>query len=290
MSTLSHPLTIYALKKSTDKEKPFLTKGEFLAEITVGKSRVTIPHREHDLKVLDGAEQRLFVRTPIRTRSPEWIGFLRSGLVDPASLDDLKVASASALLVICVAGRQFALTFGHGRHMLNPRAVEERFGIRATLNSIDPQSIASIDKQAFDGMPSLSRIQTSRAATIDDYAMDVESELLRAIVGRAKKEHSEVLGKMIAGMDALKIHAPVEVGSLPKLLEYVLDRSESSDYKTRSDGDQSAPFDWVDNLFEIRDKDRSEQLLSTVWTRLNGGDFENVWLSIPEILDWDRIR
>jgi hypothetical protein len=290
MSTQSHPLTIYALKKPTDKKRPFLTKDEFLAEITVGKSRVTIPHREHELKEFDGAEQRLFVRTPFRTRSPEWTDFLSKGLVDPASLNDLKVASASALLVICVAGRQFALTFGHGRHMLNPRAVEERFGIRATLNSIDPQSIASIDKQAFDGMPSLSRIQTSRAATIDDYAMDVESELLRAIVGRAKKEHSEILGKMVAGMDALKIHAPIEIRSLPKLLKYVLDRSESSDYKTRSNEDERGPFDWVDNLFEIRDKDRSDRLLSTVWTRLKSGDFENVWLSIPEILDWDKIR
>src|SRR5712692_9515346 len=67
----------------------------------------------------------LFHRTS-PSRSPRWVEFFGSH-VNPR---DFLSSSASAVLVVRSGGRLFALTFGHGWHLLKPGSYEEDFGLR----------------------------------------------------------------------------------------------------------------------------------------------------------------
>ena len=58
---------------------------------------------------------------------PRWARFFE-GYLDPRQLG--QVASAAAVLLLQARERLFAITFGQGRHLLDPDFWEERFGLR----------------------------------------------------------------------------------------------------------------------------------------------------------------
>lgn len=66
---------------------------------------------------------------------------------------DLRSASVSALFLVRASNRLFALAFGHGRHLLNDAAIEERFGLHTTLNSVDPEVLRGVDTTTLDANP-----------------------------------------------------------------------------------------------------------------------------------------
>ncbi|WP_244750800.1 DUF6119 family protein, partial [Pseudomonas aeruginosa] len=71
----------------------------------------------------DGINGTLFVRKPLVETSPEWLSFVQSGLADDVNTSRWKNKSISAILVVQQSGRQFAIAFGYGRHLIEPRPV-----------------------------------------------------------------------------------------------------------------------------------------------------------------------
>src|SRR5688500_2333328 len=53
--------------------------------------------------------------------------------------------SVGAVLVYRLQ-RTFLLSFGHGFHLLRDEAIERDFGVRVTLNSVEPRKLRSLDK------------------------------------------------------------------------------------------------------------------------------------------------
>ena len=147
----------------------------------------------------DGAYGTLFIRKPIKETVPEWLKFIAKGLGEGVKTSDWKNKSVSALLLINHKSRQFVVAFGHGRHMIESRLIEDRFGIRVVLNSVSPDKISSIDRQTFDASPRISRTQTVKASSVSDYVINAEQDLLMGLVGFTKSEYSDVLGPLVAG-------------------------------------------------------------------------------------------
>jgi len=58
---------------------------------------------------------------------------------------DLTQASKGAIVFLPVNNKCFVLTFGHTYHNLKNEAYEYDFGLRATLNAIDPDKIKATD-------------------------------------------------------------------------------------------------------------------------------------------------
>lgn len=85
-----------------------------------------------------------------RSRLPKWAGLCEGYIEDVSVLG--RVTSAPAVLFVPSSGRLFALSFGQGRYLLNPGSSDERFGLRVVLNTIDPNSLRSIDKWTFDAI------------------------------------------------------------------------------------------------------------------------------------------
>lgn len=283
-------LTVYLLKANPDPaSKGLWSKKEFLAR-PIGSSgkAAQIKTENHPLGPT-GDFGTLYIRKPIIETEPEWLDFVRKGLVDASPLAKLKNKSVAAILLIEQNNRQFALAFGHGRFMLEPRLIEDRFGIRVVLNSISPERVASIDRQTFDASPRISRVQTIKASSVSDFMISPEQDLLRGLVGFTRPEYKETLGGQIAGIDSFKTSIPIELSELSELLRVVLERSESKDYLARDSQGNNSQFAWVENLLPVKDKALIDELDKKIWDRLSSRDLGSMWLAVPEIIDWSQV-
>ena len=56
-----------------------------------------------------------------------------------------------------------------------------------------------------------------------------------------------------------------------------------------NDNTYKKAFAWVDHINEIKDKTLHETLDSQLLNRINSGNFDRIWLSVPEIIDLDRV-
>ncbi len=134
------------------------------------KEGVSTPTRALDsIEGLDSYEVRagrrkmgtLFVRRS-DPRPPMWLSFFQGALDRPSR--HLLNSSTAAVLLTSASSRRFALTFGHGRHLLKPGSYEENFGLRVTLNAVDPNRIRSVDRKTFDAMSKHTKTQANAAA------------------------------------------------------------------------------------------------------------------------------
>lgn len=206
---------------------------------------------------------------------PKWAGLFRD------FLDERKLAvpRVSAVLVVSHAGRFFAITFGQGgRFLLRSDVCEERFGLLCALNAVDPSSIRCVDVQSLDAIQSQSRIQAGEATSADQFGLDVEQDMLKAIVGTPK---NRALGSRMTGSDALSVSVQMDLEDLPFLL---------GEYKKQFDAELSAEdHQWVNNISPVKNPELIEVLEAELVGKLAAKDTSQIWLSIPEIIDWTTV-
>lgn len=191
-----------------------------------------------------------------------------------------KGSSVSAVLLVESSGRLFAATFGYGRMMLAQGCWEERFGLRVVLNTIDSKEIRSVDKHSLDALGRHSRVQTSKAANVGDFGIDIEQDLLKAVTGTPKKQ--DLLGTRLTGADSLRLSPPKStLKTLPKLLKDLYDASRARDYLN--------DFPWIDQLREVTSKATGQALDELLVDALDRQAFDTLRLAVPSIVDWSRI-
>jgi len=207
-----------------------------------------------------------------RPHPPKWAQFF-SDYLEPSDFG--QVSSSSALLLVEAEGNLFAITFGQGRYLLNPDAWVERFGLRVTLNSLGESNVRSIDKRTFDAISRHSREQASREATAYEFELDMEQDLLRAITGTPSESE---LGKRMSGMDALHAAIPTSVEALKELLAAYHEKYLDTSYQQR--------FPWVDHISEVSSRGLIDSLDVTLVGRIVSGDFDGVWMAVPDVISW----
>lgn len=205
---------------------------------------------------------------------PKWQGFLQEG-VD----EDLSLAStySSALLLIEVQDRLFALSFGYAYHKLNDAAIDQRFGLRATLNAIKPSSIRSIDRKIFDSVHRQAREQASVASEIEVFGINTNRDLLRAVTGRPDEDAP---GSQMTGKDRLSLRVDCTVDDLPELLESLLELSERDTYREN--------YSWIDKIKEVRSRELRAELDVELARRIGERELDHIWLVPPNIIDWSE--
>lgn len=256
-------LTIYLLRDSVQTAEDAIVQGANAHEVSDGKAKFG----------------KLFVK-PTKPRSPKWAD-LFDEFLDRKLLGT--VQSSSALLIVPVEGRLFAISFGQGRFMLNPDAYEERFGLIVTLNSIEQDALRSIDKRTFIDDQN-SRVQTSHASPPLSFGVDIERDLVRGIVGKPK---DTALGRRLAGADALTATVDVGIRGLARLLRAYLRKFSSKDYQVN--------FPWIDHVRQLHPKGATAtgldiqlvDILRSAWA--NGGQSASCWLAIPEVVNWEKV-
>ncbi len=254
-------LTIYLIKDTVRHPEAIISKLDTL--------------QEHEVRVGEMALGQLYVKSS-RRHLPRWTGFFEPAL-NPGELGCYSSGS-SAVLLVRASSRMFALTFGYGRHLLEPGVWEERFGLKVTLNSINPRSLRSIDKKSFDAISVHSRQQTSQEVTASEFGLDSEQDLLRAVTG---KPDDASLGTRLTGMDALSVSVKVGLAGLWSLLGKYLDAYGSTAYRDT--------FPWVDQIAELTNTKLREQLDDRLVETLQAGGSDQVWLAVPDLLEWNNV-
>jgi uncharacterized protein (TIGR04141 family) len=253
-------LTIYLVKDAKVRD-----------ELIVKTDRAKPPY---ELKISAGAA-RLYAKKSSRPKSPDWAPFLVHNQDVPPDLFEGS-RSEGAVLLVRHAGALFALSFGMGHHLINLDLVERDFGLRVTLNSIDPLKLRSLDKASHEVNPLHIRSQSARDADIFDLNIDPELDMVHAVTGTSEVA---LFGEHISGRDALTINPPATLDDLPEILAEALAR-----------GNRPLPerFAWIDNVHRVRDSTMIECLDDALTDALRSDPRpENLWLGEPEIVDWE---
>ncbi|WP_213955953.1 TIGR04141 family sporadically distributed protein [Variovorax sp. dw_954] len=207
---------------------------------------------------------------------PKWSALFKE-FIDPK---DLAVPGVAAAFFITINERCFVLAFGQGgRFLLRDDVIEERFGLLCALNAVDPKTFRCVDVQSLNAIESHMRIQSGQETTPDQFGLSVEQDMLKAIVGAPK---NPAFGNRMAGSDALSVSVRLDLSDLP----YLLDQ-----YRQLFEAELNAEdYQWVNNISTTKSAAVIGVLETALEAKLAAGQFDGVWLSIPEIIDWTMVK
>jgi len=222
-----------------------------------------------------GVNATLYLRTET-PKPPSWESFLRPGV--PTLAPPENVSSAAVLVIQAPKSKRwFAFTFGYGRFLLRLEACESDFGLKVTINSVDPEQLRSIDVRTLEENSVHTRRQTSRDSPLEAFGVDPARDLLRGVTGRPRPERD--LGSRLTGAASLALSLPVELQGLPELCGRLFPLMTLTDYKDR--------FGWIDEFAAVGGAE-IEQLDLELVRRLNRAR-PAAYLAPPEALDWTAV-
>ncbi len=250
----SRPFSIYLLKQGYDATNSLKEDHKLDAAI----SATRLPDGSQ-LFVLDAPETDVW-----------WTGYF-------GVKAKIRQASKGALVFLPVDGRWFALSFGHVYQKLRDDCFEHDFGLRVTLNCVDPKKLRSTDTL----QPGDARRQRTQAPTESDltfFDFDRNSSVLKSLTGKVKAQHKPLF-KDATGASSLSIKSSATPKELTKLCEDLLALYSSEDYrKTFPDIQNISPVTDPEILSKL-----NESLLHALRSRSQG-----LYLTIPDIIDFRK--
>lgn len=148
-----------------------------------------------------------------------------------------------AILFLPIEHKCFALTFGHTYHNLREDSFEYDFGLKVTLNSLDPKKLRSTDTLE-PGAARRQRTQTPMESDLTYFDFDRDSSILKGLTGKVRSEYEEYF-KHATGASNLRVSTPVDSSGLAGVCKKVLEIYHKEDYR-RS-------FPDVRNIEPVRD-------------------------------------
>lgn len=252
-------LNIYLVREGTDSK----------AIVLPDKSKEPIQFTAH------GQSYELYIKPSVPS-SPSWHTFFEGHV---AKEEFGLTSSAGAVLITKVDKRYYALMFGIAKHMLRTDVIQEGFGMKVVLNTVE--KVRSIDKDTFDAIGGKTRTQASFDVGIGEFGFDIEKDLLKVVVGTPVGEIRH-FGIRMAGVDSLKVLIPFELSRLPDLLRGFYRQSQLVNYKKL--------FGFVDKIAPITEESLIGSLDEIVATQMSkDGNNRSIRLSIPDIVDLSKI-
>lgn len=247
----SRPFSIYLLK-------PDFNAGNSLRE-------------GHGLKAADAAHLpegcSLFILNTA-PHPPWWKGYF-------GVAESLLQEQKGALVFMPVGERWFALSFGQVFHHLDERAYEYDFGLRVSLNCLNPRLLKSADMLSpGDARRKRTQVPISTELTYLDF--DSNSEIIKSLTGAVKPEYAELF-KNATGAASFKVSLKLEPNQLPAICETLLELYESGEYVQA--------FPNIQNIAPINDPVEVAPLDAALLLAFRTKDV-NLKLGIPDIVDY----
>jgi uncharacterized protein (TIGR04141 family) len=224
---------------------------------------------------------------PLGGGAPDWTDFLA---LSADQKEKLHQRFAYGLVFLETEGRWFAIAFGLGHSKLNPAAVEQDFGLRVVLNTVDHKKLRSADLRTPDANTVSRRSQTSRASDQAAFGIDAERDIVRGLLGEPRDQK---FATKVSGGDALTLRRKLKLDDLPQVCADALKFYDAKDYQ--------AAFGWIDQIKHVREPGIVAALdaklvgaLSDA-LKVNPADVDDVHLAYPSIYDpeklgWVRFR
>ncbi|MER8370440.1 DUF6119 family protein [Mesorhizobium sp. M1378] len=188
---------------------------------------------------------------------------------------NLTQVNKGALVFLPVGERSFALSFGHVAHSLVDSSYEYDFGLRVTLNSLDPRKLKSTDTLD-PGATKRRRTQLPIESELTLFDFDRDSTILRSLTGKVRDEHKELF-RHATGSSNLRISTDVESNGLVELCEQLLALYQSEQYKTA--------FPEIQNIVPVSDPARIEALNGRLLEAFRGRN-PDLNITVPEIINY----
>ena len=176
--------------------------------------------------------------------------------------------------------RIFAITFGYGKTLLKEDVCEEQFGLKIVLNTIERNKIRKISKTDIGKNYKQSQEQMPKESDIGEFGFDVDRDLIKYVTGKSDDEN---FGKaIISGGDIFNLVIDKNVTNIEEFLLYCYSKYVLTTYKNN--------FEWLDNIKLVKDKTLIDKLNTQVVGLFNNRDFSQVWLAIPEVINWEKVQ
>ncbi|MEO3677410.1 TIGR04141 family sporadically distributed protein [Rheinheimera sp. FR7-31] len=263
------------------ERKPYRYLNVLLARSEFGENNfrdfLSEDARVIQLEVLEqhDFEGLLYIKNSQEKR-PNWAQLIDT--IVGQEVEQLSNKSSSAVLLIRVRGKVLAFTFGYGRFLLKTGHFEQDFGLKTALNTLNHQSLRSVDLHTLEDQPIQKKSQAIRGSEASVFGVDIFRDVLRAVTGSPR---AGVGYKNISGGDAIySFGVEMLVEEIPQIAEDLLRFYELDLYKNS--------FGWVDNIRRVKDassiSDLDESLLDALRSR-NAG----IVVTLPEIIEWDSV-
>lgn len=261
-----------AQKERKEKLSIYLMRETPADDAILLKAEDAKPAQNIEIK---NATAKLYVRRQPPREPPPWTHLFTEHQALPTDLFGTS-SSVGAVLVVRAHQKVFLLSFGTGFHLIRQGMVERDFGLRVTLNSVDPEKLRSLDKASYEDSPLNSRVQSTKEVDIFQLKTDAESDLIYAVTGSS---NYPLFGSTVTGRDALTVNVSATVDDIPAILELALDRYASK---------FPSEFDWMDNVNRVKDHIECELLDLELDRIIAAGDISTLHLGEPEIVDWEN--
>lgn len=210
--------------------------------------------------------------------TPKWLDtFFGSGI----DSDPFLSSSVSAVYITKINlgddGRLFALTFGYGHTMLNPGAIEERFGLKTVLSAVQENSLRKISRTTVAGDAKKTNEQLPVKSAIADFSMDAERDLLDGVTAVGKED--SILSGSITGTDRLSVAVDLDANKIDAFLKSIYEIYLSQNYKEH--------FSWLDQISSVKDPVLID-LLNAEAIRLINSSSSDIWMAVPEVISWEN--
>jgi uncharacterized protein (TIGR04141 family) len=179
--------------------------------------------------------------------------------------------------VVSHENRIFAISFGYGKNLLAEACWIQDFGLKVTLNRVDPSKLRSIDAKTYEDLVLVTRKQTSRKSTVDSFQLDVGRDLVSAVAGEPS---DTTFFKRVAGADSLKVATELPFSELDAVLTELLAAYKDTRYKQQ--------FDWIDQIRQV-DPAIKNELDNALLASLKEHRIENMHLAPADVVEWEEI-
>ena len=231
--------------------------------------------RNYDLDDQHNIEGMLSVKIPIE-RKPKWSDFAQE--ITGEIVDELGNKSSSAVLIIRHNGTVFAFTLGYGRYLIDATYFVQDFGIKTALNTLNHDSLRSVDLHTLDEQGVQKRLQTTRNSEVTVFGIDISKDILRSVTGSTK---DGVIFKQVSGGDSVfSFGLDMNINELPEIADQLSTYYDNDDYK--------GSFSWVDNIRRIKEKSLIDSLDEELVQEIKNKS-DSIVITLPEISQWDEI-
>lgn len=196
----------------------------------------------------------------------------------------IKQSNARVVLIKKISFKQeerfFALTFGYSKYMFKDDVLEEQFGLKIILNSIDDDQIRRISKTSVGSNLKQSNEQLPKSSNISEFGFDVNRDLMKNVSGKSEDEMFEKC--ILTGGDVLSVNVERDINNIDEFLKFCYERFNEKKYLRN--------FSWVDNIKFVKNKGLIAELNKKLIELINYKSFNQVWMAVPEVVNWEDIK
>lgn len=193
--------------------------------------------------------------------------------------NDLFQVQKGALIFLPIDSKWVALTFGTTYHQLKDESYEYDFGMRTTLNAIDPNLIKSTDILQPENTKR-QRIQLPSASELTYFDFNTDENILKSLTGAVRNEYT-TLFKNITGNTSIKVSSKMAANEISNLCRELIDIYQKDDYKTN--------FPDLQNIAPIKDPNIINLLEAELLNSFNMNPApKELVLAIPDIIDYSN--